>query len=104
MLQCPFCGSPETDRVDIEGKRFVVFRCMFTPEVDPAMSDEAVAAVLANAHPDGGSPYFRGMCDRLHLYVTAGEGGRRLTAGRPSRAAPDPVSDGADAGRRTAPQ
>jgi hypothetical protein len=95
MLHCPFCGSPETDRLDLEGRRFVVFACMFTPEVDPAMSDEAVTAVLAKAHPGGGSPYFRGMCDRLHLYVTAGEGGRRLTAARPSRDAPSPASDAA---------
>jgi hypothetical protein len=80
VLHCPFCGSAETDRIDIDGKRFVVFACMFTPDVDPAMSDEQVTAVLATAHAGGGGPYFRGMCDRLHLYVTAGEGGRRLTA------------------------
>lgn len=95
MLHCPFCGSPETDRLDLEGRRFVVFACMFTPEVDPAMSDEAVTTVLANAHPGGGSPYFRGMCDRLHLYVTAGEGGRRLTATRPSLDEPSRTSDAA---------
>lgn len=57
-----------------------MFACMFTPEVDPARSDEEIAAELAAAHPDGGGRYFRGMCDRLHLYVTAGEGGRRLTS------------------------
>ena len=79
MLHCPFCGSAETDRIDIEGKRFVVFACMFTPDVDPRWTDEEVAAELAKTHPDGGGRYFRGMCDRLHLYVTAGEGGRRLT-------------------------
>jgi len=80
MLHCPFCGADETDRLVLEGKRFVVFACMFTPQVDPAWSDAEVAAELSKAHPGGATPYFRGMCDRLHLYVTAGEGGRRLTA------------------------
>jgi hypothetical protein len=84
MLHCPFCGAEETDRLDLEGKRFVVFSCMFTPQVDPTMSDEQVAAELAHAHPGGGTPFFRGMCDRLHLYVTAGEGGRRLTTPGPA--------------------
>jgi hypothetical protein len=88
VLHCPFCGSPETDRIDLEGKRFVVFACMFTPDVDPNWTDEQVAAELAKAHPGGGGRYFRGMCDRLHLYVTAGEGGRRLTAER------SPASEG----------
>jgi hypothetical protein len=91
MLRCPFCGAEETDRLDLEGKRFVVFACMFTPEVDPSWTDEAVAAELATAHPGGGARYFRGMCDRLHLYVTAGEGGRRLTA-RDGPTNPDPAA------------
>lgn len=79
VLHCPFCGVDESDRIDLEGKRFVVFPCMFTPEVDPTLPDEEVQRRLADAHPNGGAPYFRGMCDRLHLYVTAGAGGRRLT-------------------------
>ncbi|MCI4324630.1 MAG: hypothetical protein L3K00_01910 [Thermoplasmata archaeon] len=90
MLHCPFCASPETDRIDLDGRRFVVFACMFTPEVDPAMSDEQVTTLLATAHPTGGGPYFRGMCDRLHLYVTAGEGGKRLTS--PSPVGRDPAA------------
>jgi hypothetical protein len=87
VLHCPFCGSDETDRIDLEGKRFLVFACMFTPQVDPSLSDEQVAAELARAYSGGGTPYFRGMCDRLHLYVTVGEGGRRLTADDAPRAA-----------------
>lgn len=79
MLHCPFCGVEEADRIDLEGRRFVVFPCMFTPEVDPTLSEEEVQARLGETHRGGGTPYFRGMCDRLHLYVTAGEGGRRLT-------------------------
>ena len=66
--------------MELEGRRFVVFPCAFTPEVDPKLSEEALQAVLAATHPGGGAPYFRGICDRLHLYVTSGEGGRRLTA------------------------
>jgi hypothetical protein len=84
MLHCPFCGAAETDRLDLEGKRFIVFACMFTPQVDPARADDEVAEELSHAHPGGATPYFRGMCDRLHLYVTTGDGGRRLTAGDPS--------------------
>jgi hypothetical protein len=88
VLHCPFCGVEESDRLDIDGKRFVVFPCLFTPEVDPALSDESVQRALSETHPQGGTPYFRGMCDRLHLYVTAGEGGRRLTG----RTDPSPES------------
>ena len=68
-LVCPFCGASLTDRVDLEGKRFLVFRCMFTPEVDPAMSDGEIAERLRAEHAGGGSAYFRGVCDRLHAYV-----------------------------------
>ena len=81
-LHCPFCGSAETDRFDLEGQRFVVFGCMFTPAVDPRLGDAELAEHLASAYgPDGSGPYFRKMCDRLHLYVTKGEGARVLQAG-----------------------
>ena len=78
MLNCPFCDAPETERLDLEGRRFLVFRCMFTPEVDPAMSDEEVAAALRTTFGRDGRGYFRGTCDRLHVYVTRGEGARVL--------------------------
>ncbi|MHB8352560.1 MAG: hypothetical protein ACYDFT_07750 [Thermoplasmata archaeon] len=94
MLLCPFCGSAETDRVTLEGRRFVVFGCMFTPEVDPASSEAEMAAAIHAAHPpEGGASYFRGTCDRLHLFVAKGEGARVLLgapATRPDRAAPAP--------------
>lgn len=79
MLSCPFCGAPETDRIDLEGRRFLVFRCLFTPEVDPTLGDEAIGAAIAERYRGPGGAYFRGVCDRLHLYVTKGEGGRLLT-------------------------
>ncbi|MGI0130066.1 MAG: hypothetical protein ACREDE_07445 [Thermoplasmata archaeon] len=86
MLNCPFCGAPETERVDLDGRRFLVFRCMFTPEVDPALSDGEVAALLGARFGSDGRDYFRGTCDRLHVYVTKGAGARVLdpTGRRPA--------------------
>lgn len=84
MQTCPFCGGPETDRFILDGRRFLVFRCMFTPEVDPALSEDEVADYLrTHFRPGGSSGYFRGMCDRLHLHVTKGEGARQLLQGGP---------------------
>ena len=80
MLTCPFCGAPETDRISVDGRRFLVFQCLFTPEVDPSLPDEAIASKLRTDFTGGGSAYFRGMCDRLHLYVTKGKGAEELTA------------------------
>ncbi|MGA9839074.1 MAG: hypothetical protein WBE40_00300 [Thermoplasmata archaeon] len=85
MLACPFCGAPETDRLDIEGKRFLVFRCMFTPEVEPSLTDGEVRERLAATFGTDGRGFFRGTCDRLHVYVTRGEGARVLDpAGHPT--------------------
>ncbi|HTT26373.1 MAG TPA: hypothetical protein VMH90_05375, partial [Thermoplasmata archaeon] len=67
---CPFCQGPETDRIEIDGRRFLVFGCLFTPEVDPTWTEEALAHHLATRYTKGDPAYFRGMCDRLHLYVT----------------------------------
>ncbi|MFY9717839.1 MAG: hypothetical protein WAK40_07920 [Thermoplasmata archaeon] len=80
MLACPFCGAPETERIDLEGKRFLVFRCMFTPEVEPALTDAEIGDRLATTFGTNGREFFRGTCDRLHVYVTKGEGARVLTA------------------------
>ncbi len=86
MLACPFCDAPETERLDVEGRRFLVFRCMFTPEVDPTLSDGEIAERLRSTFGTDGRAFFRGTCDRLHVYVTRGEGARVLApneAGRP---------------------
>ncbi len=98
MLVCPFCGAPETDRFDLEGQRFLVFQCLFTPSVDPAMSEEELARYLNALARDGGATgYFRQMCDRLHLYVTKGDGARVLRAGAdPDRPRADPSDAPAD--------
>jgi hypothetical protein len=98
VLACPFCGAPETDRFDLEGQRFLVFQCLFTPSVDPTMPDEDVARHLEAVYHDGtGDGYFRQMCDRLHLYVTKGEGARALREvdrrGRDEREPPDAPGD-----------
>lgn len=99
MARCPFCGSPETDRIVMEGERFLVFRCMFTPRVDGSIPDDALDAYLRTHFGADGSGYFRGMCDRLHLYVTKGAGGQVLTSRpeavrSPSAAVDDPASGG----------
>lgn len=78
VLTCPFCGAPETERLDVEGRRFLVFRCMFTPEVDPTLRDEEIASRLVERFGAQGSAYFRGTCDRLHVYVTKGDGAKVL--------------------------
>jgi hypothetical protein len=95
VLTCPFCGAPETDRFEFEGQRFLVFRCLFTPKVDPAMSEEELARHLEAVYRDGtGGAFFRQMCDRLHLYVTQGDGARvlRRAGGRDRDAAQPPES------------
>ncbi len=81
MVVCPFCGAPETDRFDLGGRRFLVFGCMFTPAVDPSVPDERLGEELVRQFSTNGSGYFRRMCDRLHLYVAAGEGARQLRGG-----------------------
>ena len=78
-LTCPFCGAPETDRFSIEGHRFLVFRCLFSPEVEEGLTDDEVVERL-RAFAAEGPAYFRGTCDRLHLFVTKGEGARQLGA------------------------
>jgi hypothetical protein len=93
MLACPFCGASETERLDIGGTRFLVFGCMFTPRVDPDLSDEQVAAHLRTAVGSDAGRYFRGTCDALHVYVAKGEGARFLTgrAEERPRATPEPT-------------
>ncbi len=79
MQRCPFCGAPETDRFALEGRRFLVFACQFSPEVDPGATEEETARHLAADFPRSGqSAYFRGVCDRLHRYVVDGEGAKAL--------------------------
>jgi len=88
VLECPFCGAPETERIDLEGKRFLVFRCMFTPEVEPSLTDAEIAERLATTFGTDGREFFRGTCDRLHVYVTKGDGARVLTGGAGRAAGP----------------
>ena len=87
-MHCPFCGAAETDRFDLEGRRFLVFQCMFSPAVDPALTDPEVEVFLRTEFGrDAARTYFRSMCDRLHLYVTKGEGARALGGGAGEAAA-----------------
>jgi hypothetical protein len=79
VLNCPFCGAPETDDFTLEGHRFLVFRCLFSPEVEPGLTDAEIRERLRDVAARGPA-YFRGTCDRLHLYVTKGDGARWLGA------------------------
>jgi hypothetical protein len=79
-LTCPFCGAPQTDQIDMEGRRILIFRCLFSPEVPPTMAEAELPELLRTKYAEGGSAYFRGMCDRLHLYVTKGPAARELGA------------------------
>lgn len=90
MLACPFCGASETDRFELEGHRFLVFGCMFSPAVTSRGSDAEIAEELRRTYVGGeGGGYFRRTCDRLHLYVTQGAGGRTLRAAEGPPADPD---------------
>lgn len=73
MLACPFCGSAETERLSIEGERFIVFACMFTPRVSPELNDAQIEEEIRRSYGTNGSAYFRGICDRLHLVVARDE-------------------------------
>ena len=86
MLACPFCGAPMTDRIDLEGHRFLVFGCQFTPEVEPTLDDAGIAERLRTLARSDARAFFQGTCDRLHVYVTKGDGARLLT--RPPKAGP----------------
>jgi hypothetical protein len=83
VLTCPFCGAPETERLDVEGARFLVFRCMFTPRIEPELTDAEIAERLRAAAGSDARRFFQGTCDALHVYVTKGEGARFLTASSP---------------------
>ena len=78
MLHCPFCSAPETDRLELEGQRIVIFQCLFSPAVDATLTDEEIARHLEAVYADQGDAYFRGVCNALHVYVTKGEGARVL--------------------------
>ena len=82
MLSCPFCGRPESARFDLEGHRFLVFECQFTPEVELGLTDPEIEERLRTTFGDDGGAYFRKTCDTLHVYVAKGEGARILTAPR----------------------
>lgn len=81
LQRCPFCGALESDRFTLEGQRFLVFPCHFSPEIDPRLSEEELSHWLPATFQVGGGAYFRGMCDKLHLYVVKGRGAHELASG-----------------------
>jgi hypothetical protein len=90
VLACPFCGRPESARIDLEGRRFLVFACQFTPEVEPGLSDLEISERLRRTFGSEGGTYFRKTCDALHVYVAKGEGARILTSPRPGTSTATP--------------
>ncbi|MEM0128576.1 MAG: hypothetical protein QXG65_00180 [Thermoplasmata archaeon] len=74
MVTCPFCGAAETDRFEIEDRRFVVFACMFTPSFDRTLDEAGIEERLRTEYAPQGAAYFRQTCDRLHRFVV-GPGG-----------------------------
>ena len=45
-LLCPFCGAAEQERLPIEDKLVVIFPCMFSPVLEPQLSEEELRAAL----------------------------------------------------------
>ena len=74
---------------------------MFSPSVDPTLSDDELNRHLKDVYATAGDQYFRGVCDVVHLYVAKGEGAERLKAptrpsAGPKEAKPElpPLKDG----------
>lgn len=63
---------------------------MFSPEVEPALTDAEIDARLRASFGTKGDPYFRATCDRLHVYVTKGEGAKLLAPDAVTRATSPP--------------
>lgn len=82
-LRCPFCGAPETERLLVEGRRVLIFSCLFSPVVDPALPDTEIPRVLREEYAAEGNAYFRRQCDRLHYFVL-----KKMEP--PTAAGPDP--------------
>lgn len=68
-LHCPFCGAAETERLLVEGRRVLIFACLFSPVVDPALPDAEIPRFLEEAYASEGNAYFRRQCDRLHYFM-----------------------------------
>jgi len=66
----------------LEGRRFLVFRCLFSPAIDPKWTDAEIAPRLVSEFGPDGPGFVRRTCDKLHLYVTKGAGARALEEAR----------------------
>jgi hypothetical protein len=88
--RCPFCGALEAERLDIDGRRFLIFPCLFSPAVDPSLDEAGLSEHLRATYRADDPAFFRGMCDRLHLYVTKGPGARELLVDEPAGDPPTP--------------
>jgi hypothetical protein len=78
---CPFCGAEEKERFVLEDRLVLVFPCMFSPVVDPAIPEESLGAHLQENYGSHGRGYFQRQCNLLHYYVTQGKGAKVLQPG-----------------------
>lgn len=69
MLTCPFCGRPEAERLVMEDRMAILFPCMFTPTVDPKLSDPEIEQLLREKYGAQGGEWFEHKCEELHLWV-----------------------------------
>lgn len=91
-LRCPFCGAPETERFEMEGRRIIVFPCLFSPVVPLDLPEADLAAHLQETYGSEGRAYFQRQCDRLHYFVAAGRGQQILESETSSPAPPGAAS------------
>jgi sarcosine oxidase delta subunit len=71
-LLCPFCGQRETERCVIEGRRLIVFPCMFSPLVDVNIPEESLQEYLDQRYRDK-ETFLRKQCAGLHMTMVVRE-------------------------------
>lgn len=73
-LFCPFCGQGETEQCIIEGRRLIVFPCMFSPTVDVNVPEDRLQEYLDQKYR-GKETYLRKQCVGLHKAMLVRENG-----------------------------
>lgn len=57
----------------MDGRLVVIFPCMFSPVLDPALSEPELQREVSRFAQEG-TGYFQQQCDKLHYFVTKGAG------------------------------
>ena len=71
LLHCPFCGQEESERCVIDGRKMIIFPCMFSPAVDGVVPEEGLQAYLQERYGKDGR-YLRRQCQALHSVAVVG--------------------------------